>query len=238
MALFIISRLIVERQRNAGDRITKLLHDDAAAKRKRPDAITTRAAEFTASHTALSSVSTTPKLQVDNAADRAFNGGYNELSAVVQVFTDPLVPLEDAAKERLDAARALLRLAYPAGRGFTRKSMETQYKGMRDVVKALRSDEAKGAVKTLRWEATVGFLEAQLAPYGVAVHSPDGADVEKLSDAWHDAFSNLTAALVGALPESDPLRVAVLDVYEKQVEEQSAALAARRRAAKKAKKTP
>lgn len=234
MALFSITRLHVERQRNAGARIAKLLADDAAAKRKRAESITSRGAEFTLAHGALAAVSTLPKLQVDNAADRAFNGGFNELTAIVQVFTDPLVALEADASARYEAARLLLRLAYPKGRGFTQASMDSQYKAMREVVAALRSDAAKGAVKTLHWGATVNFLEAQLAPYGVAVHSPDGADVEKLSDAWHEAFSNLAAALVGGLPPSDALRAAVLDVYEKQVDEQGEAAAARRRAAKKA----
>ncbi len=66
------------------------------------------------------------------------------------------------------------------------------------------------------------------------MHSPDGADVEKLSDAWHGAFTNLAAALIGSLPEGDALRAGVLDAYEKQVTEQNDVQIARRRAAKKA----
>lgn len=234
MTLFSIARLIVERQRNVGDRIAALLAAETAAKRKHPESVNTRASEFTTAHKALSGVTLIPKLKVDTAADRAFNGGHDELDSIDSMFSNPLVPLSDAAKTRHDAARSLRRLAWPHGKGFTRKSMDTQFKGMRDVVTQLRSDDAKPFVKTLNWGATVDYLEALLAPYGVAVHSPDGADVEKLSDAWHAAFTNLAAALVGSLPEGDALRAGVLDAYEKQVTDQSDALAARRRAAKKA----
>ncbi len=237
MTLFTIARLNLERQRNAGRRIVELLDAEASAKKKRPDAITERSAEFKAAHEALSSVSILPKITVDNTADRGINGSFNELTAIVQTFSDPLAPLEPAASARYEAARTLLRVAFPKGRGFTQKSMSTQLDGMRDTVKALRSEDAKAAVKTLAWSATVDYLESLLAPYGVAVRSPDGADVEKLSDAWHAAFSNLAAALVGTLPESDALRVSVLDTYEKQLTSQAEAAAERRRAAKKAAKT-
>lgn len=234
MPLFSISRLTVERQRNVGDRIAALLTADTSVKHKRPEAVLTRSAEFNAAHKALTGVSLLPKLKVDTAADRAFNGGHDELEAIETTFSDPLVALPDAAKARHDAARSLRRLAWTHGKGFTRKSMDTQLKGMRDVVTALRSDAAKPFIKTLNWGATVDFLEAMLAPYGVAVHSPDGADVEKLSDAWHLAFTNLAAALIGSLPEGDALRVGVLDAYEKQVNDQNDVQIARRRAAKKA----
>ncbi len=235
MSILTIPRLTVERQRNVGARLAELLRAEAGAKSKRPASVVQRASEFLAAHEALGRVSTVPKLAVDTAADRAFGAFHNTLAAIEQTFTAPLVPLSPRNTARFDAARALRREVFPRGVGFLRGSMDSQYRIMREVVAALRSAKNAAAVKALDVGDTVDFLEALLAPYGVAVKGPNGVDVEQLSVAWHAAFTDLAAALTGTLPADDTLRTAVFDAYERQLDEQSDALAAARRARKKAK---
>lgn len=233
MALFSIARLTVERQRNVGTRVAELLREDTLAKRKRAEPVASRIGEFVAANEALAGVAVAPKLVVDTATDRAIGGFYGMLKSIEQTFTDPLVPLNKGASVRFEAARSLRRMAFPKRIEFTRGAMDTQYRGMRDLVAALRSKEAAPAVKTLDLGDTVDFIESLLAPYGVAVKGPGGVDVERLSDAWHETFTALALALTGSLPESDPLRVGVLDAYERQLDAHNEAINARRRAKKK-----
>ncbi len=238
MGLFSFTRLTVERQRRVGEAVAPLLKPKGKGKVGPGVPVATRAAEFASAHDALAGVSLLPKLAVDNAADRTYAGAFNTLNGIVQTFSDPLVPLADGAQRRLDAARGLSALAFPAGVRFLSKPMGTQYEAMRGVVRALRSEKATADVKALGFGDTVAHLEATLAPYGVAVTSADGADVEKLSDAWHLAFSNLAAALIGSLSESDPRRAGVLGAYQKELDAQSEVIAARTRRRKKAAPAP
>jgi hypothetical protein len=233
MSLLAIPRLTVERQRALGAAIEALLKP-AVARAKLPVAVAERAPEFVAAHAALAGVAKLPKLAVDNTADRTYSGAYKSLKATVQTFSLTLVPMKPTAVRRRDAAQSLLALAFPAEIVFLKRSMDLQYKVMRDVVRALRSKAAADDVKALGFGDTVDVLEALLAPYGVAVQGADGADVEKLSDAWHGAFSNLAAALVGSLPEGDALRDGVLGAYQKSLDAQSALTAAKIRRRKKA----
>lgn len=236
MALFSIARLPVERQRNVGARVAELLHEDAAAKRKRAEPMASRIGDFLTANDALSAVSVAPKLTVDTATDRAIGGLYGTLKSIEQTFRDPLVPLRKGAAERLAMARSLRRRAFPKDVDFTRGAMDTQYRGMRELVTTLRGAESEAEVKALGLGDAVDFIESLLAPYGVAVKGPGGVDVERLSDAWHEAFTALALALVGSAPETDPLRVGALDAYERQLDAHNEALSARRR--EKKKKTP
>jgi hypothetical protein len=233
MALFSIARLTVERQRNVGTRVAELLAADEAAKRKRAEPIASRIGAFVAANEALASVSVAPKLTVDTATDRAIGGFHSTLKSIEQTFSDPLVPLRKSASERFKAARSLRRRAFPKDVEFTRGSMDSQYRGMRDLVTVLRSKESAPEVELLALGDAVDFIESLLAPYGVAVTGPGGVDVERLSDAWHEAFTALALALTGSLPERDPLRVGVLDAYERQLDAHNEAINARRRAKKK-----
>lgn len=235
MTLFSITRLTVERQRRVGDLIIPLIRPAKSKAAKPTDAVSTRAEEFVRAHEALAGVSLLPKLTIDNVTDRTFAGAFNTLEGIVQTFTEPLAPLTPSAQKKFDAARSLLGRAFPAGVKFIKKPMGIPFDAMREVVRALRSDEAAGDVKTLGFGDAVDQLEATLGPYGVAVRSPDGADVESLSTAWHAAFSNLVAALVGSHAPDHSVREGVLRAYQKELDAQSEAVAAR---ARRKKKTP
>ncbi len=223
MSLLSITRLTVERQRAVGATVAALLKP--AARAKLPAAVVERAQQFTAANDALSGVAKLPKL----VADRSFGGAYLTLRATVRTFSLTLVPLSPSAVRRRDAAQALIDLAFPQKTTFLKRSMDLQFNVMRDVVSALRSKAAADSVKTLGFGDAVDVLEALLAPYGVAVRSTDGADVEKLSTQWHDDFSNLAAALVGSLPANDALRQGVLGAYEKSLDAQAAITATKAR---------
>lgn len=232
--IFSMQRLTIARQRHVGEQVLPTLEAEVAPRRKRPEVIVRRVGEFTTAHRALLGVSVLPKLAIDNGSDRAYSGAYGTLQGVVQTFTQPIVPLEGEAQARFHAASTLLTLAFPQGVGFIRKPMNLQYEAMRGVVRALRGEAANDHVEALGFGSTVDFLEALLTPYGVAVTSPDGVDVERLSDAWHQSFTKLAAAIVGALPEGDKLHEVVAR-YQKEAEAQSAGEAEARRRAKKAK---
>jgi hypothetical protein len=234
MTLFSITRLTVERQRRVGELIVPLVKPAKPKAAKPTDAVSARAEEFIRAHEALAGVSLLPKLTIDNVTDRTFAGAFKTLEGVVQTFTEPLKPLTPSAQKKFDAARSLRASAFPAGIGFLSKPMGLQFNAMRDVVRALRSDETAADVKTLGFGDAVDQLEATLGPYGVAVTSPDGADVEKLSEAWHAAFSNLVAALVGSHAPDHSLREGVLGAYQKELDAQTEAAARVRRKKKKA----
>lgn len=232
--IFSIQRLTIARQRYVGEQVLPTLEAEVAPRRKRSEVIVRRVGEFTTAHRMLMGVTLVPKLTVDNAADRAYSGAFNTLQGVVQTFANPIVPIEGEAQTRLHAASTLLTLAFPAGVGFIRKPMNLQYDAMRGVVRALRGEAANDHVEALGFTSTVDFLEALLSPYGVAATSPDGVDLERLSDAWHQSFAKLAAAIVGVLPDGDKLHE-VVALYQKEAEAQSAAEADARRRAKKAK---
>jgi len=232
--IFSIQRLTIARQRYVGEQVLPTLEAEVAPRRKRSEVIVRRVGEFTTAHRALQGVAVVPKLTVDNAADRAYGGAFSTLQGVVQTFANPIVPVAGDAQARYQAATTLLTLAFPKGIGFTRRPMTLQYDAMRTVVRALRGEAANDHVEALGFGSTVDFLEALLTPYGVAVTSPDGVDLERLSDAWHQSFAKLAAAIVGVLPDGDKLHE-VVALYEKEGAAQSAAEAELRRRAKKAK---
>lgn len=232
MNILSIQRLPVARQRAVGSQMLPILQAETNPKRKRLDALVARVGAFAAAHRALVEAAVTPKLAVDNGADRAFGGVFTLLRSVVQTYDQPIVPLDDEAQARSQAARTLLALAFPQGVAFTRKPMSLQYEAMRQVVRALRSEAAEDSVAVLGLGSTVDFLEAILAPYGVAVTGPDSRDLERLSDTWHDTFAKLAATIVGVLPDNDRLHD-VIALYEKETAAQSASMTEARRRAKK-----
>ena len=237
--MFDVPRIPVVRQKAAGDDLAALLPAGAekhkAKSPKLPEDVVAHAQEVVDQTRALDAIVTIPKLTIDNVADRVYGGFFKILLGEEQCLDGTLSPLSPALESRRRAAERVRAKAFPKKVSFLKIEMNLQYRGMRSVVRALRSEELAADVKTLGLGAHVDHLEAQLAPYGVAVSAPDGSDVEKVSDAWHAAFVRFTGAVVARWPAGDPTRESLLKPYQRELDAHREEQAAARSAAKKRK---
>lgn len=237
--MFDVPRIPVVRQKAVGDDLAALLpagtEKNKVKSPKLPEDVVTHAREVVDQTRALESIVTLPKLTIDNVADRVYGGFFKLLLGEEQCLDGTLSPLTPALESRRRAAARVRARAFPKKVSFLKIEMNLQYRGMRDVVRALRSEELAGDVKTLGLAAHVDHLEAQLAPYGVAVSSPDGTDIEKLSDGWHAAFVRFTGAVIARWPAGDPTREALLKPYQRELDAHREDQAAARAATKKRK---
>lgn len=139
---------------------------------------------------------------------------------------------------RRRAAERVLGAAFPNKVSFLKSEMSLQFRAMREVVSALRSPALAEDLKSLGHAGHVGHLEAHLAPYGVAVKAPDGTDYERLSDAWHGAFTRFVAAVVSRWPEGHATRERLLKPFQRELDARRAEQAAARKARRARKTTP
>ncbi len=237
--MFDIARVTVNRQMVVGDELAGLVPAADAKPSKKgaalPDDVAGFGREVIDRTRAIEQVPTLPKLAIDNTADRVFGGYFKVLLGEEQCFDGTLVALSEALDARRRAAALVRSKAYKKGVKVLKFEMSLQYQEMRDIVRALRSPALADAIKTLGHGHHVDHLEAHLAPYGVAVKAPNGDDVEKLSDAWHAAFTRFVAAVVAKWPDGDATRAALLKPYERELDAQRADQAAARKASRKRK---
>lgn len=237
--MFDIARVPVARQKVVGDALAGVVPAaDAKASKKGealPEEVLALGREVLTRTRALELVASLPKLAIDNTADRVFGGYFKILLGEAQCLDGTLSPLSSALEARRRAAVLVRTKAYKKGVRVLKLEMSQQYQEMRGIVLALRSPELVESIKVLGHAHHVDHLEAQLAPYGVAVKAPNGDDLEKLSDAWHAAFTRFVAAVVSKWPEGHATREALLKPYQRELDAQRAEQAAARKATRKRK---
>jgi hypothetical protein len=133
---------------------------------------------------------------VDLEADRAIRGFERLLRSVRETFSGAdLLPLEDAAQKRVDAAQTLEKIALPEGTSFLQLAPKLQLLAMERLVADLTTKPAAAAVKALHLEAEVARLSAMTNYYAEALgigvaKSNVTATTLAANQAWHDAFAD------------------------------------------------
>jgi hypothetical protein len=104
---------------------------------------------------------------------------------------------------------------------FTSETMPLQYDAMSRVMGLLRNDvECVAAVRELGLGYMVDHIEAHLVPYGRAVKTQDGRDVEALGAVFHAAFTKLALAPEAHHAGEAEVRKRLLGAYEAELESQ------------------
>jgi hypothetical protein len=235
--MFDLTRLVIARQRRVAQSLSEFVKNPKALKGLHADV--RKALEHAVeTGAALDDAPELPPLLVDNSSDAVFAAFDAWLEATVRGMNDRVVtplPPDRAAKK---AAAATLRArALPRGTRFLALSMPLQYDAMKKVIDALREDDAcVAAIKELDAGFWVDHMEAHLAPYGRAVKTLDGRDVDALGEAFHKAFHKLCLATLTHHDGDAGVRKGLLGAYETELEaqrEDERAARKRRAAAKK-----
>jgi hypothetical protein len=133
---------------------------------------------------------------VDQEADRAVRGFERLLRAIRETFSGAdLLPLEDAAQKRVEAAQTLEKIALPDGTSFLLLAPKLQLLAMERLVAELATKPAVAAIKVLHLETEVARLAAVTNYYaealGIGVTKLDvNATTLAANQAWHDAFAD------------------------------------------------
>jgi hypothetical protein len=179
-----------------------------------------------------------PKFTIDTTTDVVITSLHDVVEGVSRGLTATVSPLNAEQQEKLLAAKTLLRVVFPRGTGFVREDMSLEYVALRAIERDLAQPEAAEAVEALGLGYFVDHFKAHLGPYGVAVTAPDGGDLELASDAWHDAFVHLVAAVNLHGANDNDAHAQLLAPYEKELEAHRADQRAARKRTKKTAPNP
>ena len=222
MALFELPRITIARQRRVHRVLAEALRDKVFVKslhelaRKAP-------AEAVGAGEGFSEEHVLPPLLVDNTTDTVMLAFEGVLEQTERALTDRVVkPLPPERASKKAAASTLRQRLFPDGAtAFTSETMSLQYDAMARVVGLLRNDaECVAAVRELGLGYMVDHLEAHLVPYGRAVKTQDGRDLEALGAAFHVAFAKLALAAEAHHGGDADVRKRLLAAYEAELESQ------------------
>ncbi len=176
-----------------------------------------------------------PPFVLDNTTDTVFLGFDNVISAIERGMDDRVVKPLPSVQAKKKAAASTIRLkAIPDGMPFLSLSMPLQYDAMRSVMDLLEKDEGcVAAVEELDLGYFVAHMSAHLAPYGRAVKSADGRDLEGEGDAFHAAFLKLAVQTSAFHADDKAIHKQILGAYETELEAQREEDRANRRRLKK-----
>jgi hypothetical protein len=190
--VFELQRLTIARQRRLAQSLLEAEQDKSFVKSLNPD-VRTALSDAVKMGEGLDPGRELPPLVLDNTTDTVFSSFENLLESVEQGMTDRIVaPLPPDRAKKKAAASFLLKRVFPDGTGFLSSSMPLQYTAMTTVLDLLTKDpECVAAVKELGVGYFVDHMEAHLIPYGRAVKTSDGRDLEAAGTAFHDAYTRL-----------------------------------------------
>lgn len=220
--MFTLPRLTVRRQRRVASDIDKAVDDKAFVKSLHADVrpVFERAVE---AGRRLDAGRELPPLLLDKTTDGVFGAFQHVAENIYEGMDDRVVPLTPDRIKKKAAANAILTRALPSGLGYLSQSMSLQYEDMRGIVDHLHDDaECVAAVGELHLGYFVDHMNAHLAPYGRAVKTADGRDLEAESDAFHALFTDLAVKVTANYAADAPVRNALLGAYETELEAQRA----------------
>ena len=230
-----LPRLPLVRQRRVAQLLAELSADKSVIKPLHPE-VKTSLAEVVTSGSRLDTGRELPPLVLDNTTDTVFSAFDGAISSVERGMDDRVIKPLPAVQAKKKAAASTIRLrAIPDGMPFLSLSMPLQYDAMRSVIDLLQKDEdCVAAVKELDFEYFVDHMAAHLAPYGRAVRSADGRDMEAESDTFHAAFLKLAVRTTAHHADDPAIHKLIFGAYEKELAAQrEEARDARQRAKKK-----
>lgn len=232
--MFTLPRLTVRRQRRVASALEKVAEDKAHAK-SIPAEVRPLLARAVEAGRRLDDGRELPSLLLDNTTDVVFGAFHHTAESIHDGLDERVCPLTPEQSKKKAAANTLLTRALPGDLGYLSQSMSLQYEDMRALVDRLQKDATcAAAVHELHLEFFVSHMEAHLVPYGRAVRTADGRDLEAESDAFHAAFTDLALKVSAHFPEGAPERTALFGAYETELEAQRAEKREARRRSRKA----
>lgn len=176
-----------------------------------------------------------PVLVLDNTTDTVYSAFDGAIYAIERGMDDRVIkPLPPPQAKKKAAASTIRLKVIPDGMPFLSLSMPLQYDAMRTVIDRLEKDpECVAAVDELGLDYFVAHMAAHLAPYGRAVKTADGRDLEAEGDAFHAAFVKLAVQASAQHADDAAVRKQIFGAYETELEAQREEDRARRRAKKK-----
>lgn len=216
--MFDVQRLTIVRQRRVAQSFADLAENAKLMKTLAPEARDAIHAAATAG-AALDTGAALSPLLVDTSTDVVYGAFETWLDAIVRGMSDKVVtPLPPTMAAKKAAASTLHAMLFGKGTGFLRIDMPLQYKAMRDVIDALRKDPVcVPAVKELGAGFWVDHMEAHLVPYGRAVKTQDGRDLEAVGSEFHDKLRQVVLRVLNFHDGDAAVRTTVLGSYEREL---------------------
>jgi hypothetical protein len=230
--VFRLHRLPVERQRNVGRALA------VALDRARATPLTERTLqagrEVVAVSNRLQDPPNVPAILVDVSTDVVFTAAHRLLRAWTRAFAGELIALERPQQELLDAARFLTDKWFPNGVEFLRAQMSIQWDSLQPIAASFDEPEVSAAVEKLSMRPLVDHMRKHVDLYGQTVGlgegkpKPGSARTET-RDHWQEAMKDFAIAVLADYGKDPSTRTELLGVYEQQLAEHRAALAAARK---------
>lgn len=175
-----------------------------------------------------------PALVLDNTTDTVFYGFRDVVGCILKGMDDRVIPLPKAQATKKAAATTLQLRALSDEMAYLSDSMPLQYAAMRKLMDTLEGDkECAAAVSELGLGYFVEHMNAHLAPYGRAVKSADGRDLEKQGDLFHEAFTQLVIDVHSHHRGDKELQQTILGAYQTELAAHREDNRSRKRASKK-----
>jgi hypothetical protein len=230
--VFRLHQLPVERQRNVGRALALTLD------RERATSLTERTLqagrEVVAVTDRLQNPPSVPAILVDVSTDMVFTASHRLLRAWVRAFAGEMIALERPQQELLDAARFLIDRWYPNGVGFLREQMSIQWDSLQPIAGSFDDPQVSAAVQKLSMGPLVDHMRKHVELYGQTVglgegNPKPGAARTETRDHWQEAMKDFAIAVLADYSKDQATRTELLGVYEQQLAEHRAALAAARK---------
>lgn len=230
--VFKLHQLPVERQRNVGRALALTLDRD------RPEPFTERTVQAGREVIALTERLQDPPgvgaIVVDVSTDIVLTATHRLLRAWIRAFAGDLVALDRPQQELLDAARFLMGKWFPDGVAFVREQMSIQWDALRPIEASFTEREVIDAVGKLSMGPLVEHLRKHVVLYGQTVGlgegkpKPASARVETRG-GWQEAMKAFAITVLADYANDEAARLELLGVYEQQLAEHRASLAAARK---------
>jgi len=232
-----LQSLPVERQRNVGRALALTL------KRNRPTPLTPRTMEAGRAVAAiterLQDPPNVPAIEVDLSTDQVVTAVHRILRAWTKGLAGELVALQAPQQDALDAARFLMTRWFPYGIRFVREQMSIEWDALQPIVTSFDDPEVVAATTKLSLGSLLDHLKKHATLYGQSVGLGEGKAKEapaqaEVQDSWQGAMTQFAITVLADYANDSATRVELLSVFEQQLAEHRAELAAARKKRKNA----
>ena len=230
--VFRLQNLPVERQRNVGRALGVTLD------RTRAQPLTPRTVEAGRNVVSITvQLEDPPKvasIAVDMSTDRVVTATHRILRAWTKGLAGDLVALEPAQQESLNAAQFLMTRWFANGIRFVRQQMSIEWDGLQPIITSFDDPEVIAAVEKLGLGSLVAHLKKHAVLYGQTIGLGEGKpkearDQAEVQNTWQEAMKRFVVVVLADYPDDEKTCTELLGVYEQQLEEHRAELAAARK---------
>lgn len=153
---------------------------------------------------------------VDVAADRCLSSIHGTCEGTIAAYTQDVIPLTEAERAELAAARLVQQVLFPEGIAFLANRWSDQYGVTRGILDRAAEDRTVAALATLGLTARIGFLRRIHEEYGSRMGYTrvlPGAEDNPLT-LWHEALERYLASVIRCHRRNSALRDRLSAPYE------------------------